>query len=159
MIKNRSGSICSFSLAWALCLFSSALPAAEIQTETRYLSGHGPNDAVPWEFEVTGGRRAGEWTTIPVPSNWEQQGFGSYNYGQESVPKANEHGLYRTRFTVPDSWKTRRIRLVFEGAMTDTSVKVNGHTAGPVHQGGFYRFSHDITSLLKPGAENLLEVD
>jgi hypothetical protein len=136
-----------------------ALPAAVTQTEQLYLSGHGPNDAVPWEFSVTGGRRAGEWTTIPVPSNWELQGFGTYNYGEEPVTKADEHGLYRLHFTVPDNWKGRLVRLVFEGVMTDATVRVNGQPAGPVHQGGFYRFRQDVTALLKPGADNLLEVD
>ncbi len=144
---------------WVLCLSLTALPAAETQTELFYLSGHGPKDAVPWEFSVTGGRRAGEWTTIPVPSNWELQGFGTYNYGDEPVTKADEHGLYRLHFTVPESWKGRLIRLVFEGVMTDATVKVNGKSAGPVHQGGFYRFRHDVTTLLKPGADNLLEVE
>ena len=136
--------------------------AAEPVTEIRYLSGHGPKDAVPWEFSVTGGRRAGEWTTIPVPSQWELQGFGTYNYGQEKN-KSDEHGLYRRRFSVPADWKGRRIRLVFEGVMTDAAVKVNGVSAGPVHQGGFYRFKHDVTSLVKFGEgaanDNLLEVE
>ncbi|MCX6953549.1 MAG: beta-galactosidase, partial [Verrucomicrobia bacterium] len=132
-------------------------------TERQYLSGHGPADAVPWEFTVTGGRRANEATTIPVPSHWEQHGFGTYNYGQEPR-KGDERGLYRTRFAVPAAWRGRRIRLVFDGVMTDTAVKINGRSAGPVHQGGFYRFSYDITSLVKPTAggtepENLLEVD
>ncbi|MES2923774.1 MAG: glycoside hydrolase family 2 TIM barrel-domain containing protein [Verrucomicrobiota bacterium] len=134
-------------------------PATALETELRYLSGHGPKDAVPWEFSVTKGRRAGEWTTIPVPSNWEQHGFGTYNYGESPGGKADEHGIYRTRFTVPESWKGRRIRIVFDGVMTDAAVTVNGKSAGPVHQGGFYRFRHDITALLKPGGENLLEVD
>ncbi|MBW8780627.1 MAG: beta-galactosidase [Verrucomicrobia bacterium] len=137
----------------------SAVTAAEIRTEREYLSGHGPKDAVPWEFSVTGGRRAGEWTTIPVPSNWELKGFGTYNYGEERAGKADEHGLYRLHFTVPATWKGRRIRIVFEGAMTDTAVKINSKTAGPVHQGGFNHFSHDITALLTPGADNLLEAD
>ncbi len=42
--------------------------------------------------------------------------------------------------------------------MTDTDVRMNGQSAGPIHQGGFYRFDYDITALLKSG-ENLLEVD
>jgi hypothetical protein len=146
---------------WLLTLSSAVLCGAEttVETERQYLSGHGPKDAVPWEFSVTGGRRAGEQTSIPVPSNWELQGFGTYNYGQEPVPKADEHGLYRLHFTVPDGWKGRRIRLVFEGVMTDAAVKVNGRSAGPTHQGAFYRFKYDVTSLVKPGADNLLEVD
>src|SRR3979411_2906040 len=69
------------------------------QTVRLYLSGHGPKDAVPWEFTVTGGRRAGEQTVIPVPSNWEQHGFGTYSYGEQAASRANEHGLYRLRFT------------------------------------------------------------
>jgi hypothetical protein len=138
-----------------------ALSGAPTETERRYLSGHGPEDAVPWDFTVTGGRRAGEATTIPVPSQWEQHGFGTYNYGQEAGPKGNEHGLYRLRFAVPETWKGQRIRLVFEGVMTDATVKVNGRLAGPTHQGGFYRFNFDVTSTVKFGdtPENELEVD
>ncbi len=146
------------------CLASSiAAQAAEgPRTERRFLSGHGPEDALPWEFTVTGGRRAGEQTTIPVPSNWELQGFGAYNYGQDR-PKSDEHGLYRTRFQAPAEWKGRRIRLVFEGVMTDAAVTLNTRSVGPVHQGGFTRFSYDVTSLIRlgdgPENENVLEVD
>jgi hypothetical protein len=152
------------------CLISTASvaatppdPASETtpRTERHYLSGHGPNDAVPWEFQVTGGRRAGEKTTIPVPSHWEQHGFGTYNYGQDDK-RADEHGLYRTRFHVPPEWKGRRINIVFDGSMTDTEVTLNGKKAGPVHQGGFTRFRYDVTSLVKFGdgsGENVLEVD
>ena len=147
-----------FGCVAALVFQTSILRAEPGQTERQYLSGHGPKDAVQWEFSVTGGRRAGEWTTIPVPSNWELHGFGAYNYGMESG-KAKEHGLYRLRFNAPETWKDRRLRLVFDGVMTDAAVKVNGTSAGPVHQGGFTRFRYDITSLVKPGEENLLEVD
>ena len=42
--------------------------------------------------------------------------------------------------------------------MTDAEVRVNGNPAGQIHQGAFYRFSYDITSLLKAEGENLLEV-
>lgn len=129
------------------------------QTELQYLSGHGPKDAVPWEFSVTAGRKAGQWSTIPVPSQWEQHGFGGYDFGEQKERKNIEHGLYRMKFAVPPAWKGRRIRLVFEGVMTEASVKVNGQSAGATHTGAFYRFGYDITSLLKPGADNLLEVD
>ena len=129
-------------------------------TDRIYLSGHGPRDAVSWDFMVTGGMRAGEHATIPVPSNWELQGFGAYNYGQDPAPKANEHGLYRRRFSVPAAWAGKKLSIVFEGVMTDATVLVNGHSAGPTHQGAFYRFSYDITSLVKIGSDdNLLEVD
>jgi hypothetical protein len=54
------------------------------ETEVVYLSGHGKDDAVPWDFYCTKGRRSGRWTTINVPSNWELQGFGTYNYGSKA---------------------------------------------------------------------------
>ena len=55
-------------------------------------------------------------------------------------------------------WKDQRVFLVFEGAMTDTSAKLNGQSVGPTHQGGFYRFKYEVTDKLKLGAENKLEV-
>lgn len=147
---------CLRAFVATLVLLPSLLVQAAPKTERQYLSGHGPKDALPWEFSVTAGRRAGEWSTIPVPSNWEQHGFGTYNYG--AAPDQPERGLYRMRFAVPTAWKGHPLRLVFEGVMTDASVKVNGVAAGPTHIGGFYRFSFDITQLVKPGS-NLLEVD
>ncbi|MEA3188596.1 MAG: hypothetical protein QOD99_2426, partial [Chthoniobacter sp.] len=54
--------------------------AEDPKTELQYLSGHGPKDAVPWDFRISGGRRSGEATTIPVPSNWELHGFGTFTY-------------------------------------------------------------------------------
>lgn len=146
----------------ALASFLTAVATAAPRTEIQYLSGRGPADAVAWDFEVTGGRRAGEKTTLPVPSQWEQHGFGAYHYGQDQN-KAQEHGRYRTRFQVPESWRGRRINLVFDGVMTDAAVTLNGQPAGPVHQGGFTRFRFDVTALIKWGEgthqQNLLEVD
>lgn len=144
------------ALAFAALL--PTLPAAENQTERQYLSGHGPADAVLWDFTVTDGRRAGEKTTIPVPSHWELQGFGVYNYGQEQS-KSDERGLYRVRFTVPAAWQGRRIRLGFDGVMTDAAVKVNDRSAGSVHQGGFTQFRYDVTGLVRFDGANVLEVE
>lgn len=135
-------------------MLGSAVAAEE--TEVVYLSGEGRDDAVQWDFYCTAGRRSGQWTKIPVPSNWELQGFGAYNYGHDK-PKADEQGKYKRTFDVPEAWAGRRIFLVFEGVMTDTEVRVNEKSAGPVHQGGFYRFKYEITDLVKVG-RNLLEV-
>ncbi|MDT5272191.1 MAG: hypothetical protein QOH49_4377 [Acidobacteriota bacterium] len=133
------------------------------QTQFKYLSGTGKDDAVEWDFYCTGGRRSGAWAKIPVPSNWEQQGFGGYNFGrphdEKTNPLAREQGKYRLQFNVPASWRGRVVRIVFDGVMTDAEVLVNGKSAGPTHQGSFYRFKYDITPLLKYDAPNLLEVN
>ncbi len=144
--------------AAALFMVMGAASAAVPVTEQVYLSGQGPKTAVPWEFKVSDGRRAGVWSTIPVPSNWEQQGFGGYDYG-DGDKAHTEQGQYRMTFAVPPAWRGRTIRLVFEGVMTETTVRVNGVQAGATHVGGYYRFSYDITRLVKPGNGNLLEVD
>jgi hypothetical protein len=134
-------------------------PVRATETERLYLSGTGPHDAVEWEFSIDRGRRAGDWTTIPVPSQWELQGFGEFAYGMDDEVRA-EVGSYRTRFAVPGSLQGRRIDLVFEGAMTDVRATLNGKLAGPPHQGGFTRFSYDVTDLVQYGeAGNLLEVE
>ena len=128
------------------------------ETQTLYLSGRGKDDPVQWEFYCTAGRNSGNWTTIGVPSNWELQGFGTYNYGLDKN-KAAEQGKYRCTFELPKRWGDKTIHIVFEGVMTDAKVWINGSSAGPEHQGGFYRFKYDITKLAKFGAGNLLEVE
>lgn len=138
-----------------------ALPAAAQQaptTQTLMLSGTGPDDAVEWDFRIDGGMRASEAARIRVPSNWQQQGFGHYQYGYDKGPRAADTATYRRRFTVPADWRGRTVRIVFDAVMTDALVKVNGSVVGPVHQGGFNRFSHDVTRWLKPGEDNDLEV-
>ncbi len=131
------------------------LPAQK--TEVQYLSGTGKDHTVYWDFQCTAGRNSGVWTSIPVPSNWELQSFGNYTYGFDKEDK-EEAGLYRHNFTLPTAWKDKNIFIVFDGSMTDTEVKINGQLAGAIHQGAFYRFRYNITSLLKPGQSNLLEV-
>jgi beta-galactosidase/beta-glucuronidase len=137
----------SFGLHGALCE----------ETEVIYLSGKGKDTTMQWEFYCTRGRNSGKWTMIPVPSNWELQGFGKYNYGHD-IDKGNEQGKYRYHFKIPSGWTEKVVNIVFDGVMTDTEVWINGKSAGPKHQGGFYTFKYDITDLVKFGAENLLEV-
>ncbi|MBR1577704.1 MAG: beta-galactosidase [Bacteroidales bacterium] len=154
-------------------LLASVWAANAQQTEVRYLSGTGPDDAVLWDFWVSDGMNARKWSQIAVPSCWEQQGFGGYTYGRYYIydrdsEKAwrdyrehaftEEYGIYRRRFDVPRSWSGKQVRLVFEGVMTDAEVKVNGVRAGAMHQGSFYRFSYDISNLVKYGRENQIEV-
>ena len=92
-----------------------------------------------------------------MPSNWELQGFGNYNYGQHKN-KSDEQGLYKYRFAANGAWKGNTILIVFEGVMTDAEVLINGQPAGPIHQGGYYRFKYDVTRLIRYNRDNLLEI-
>ncbi|MXV14102.1 glycoside hydrolase family 2 protein [Hufsiella ginkgonis] len=132
-----------------------ALKAQE--TQRQYLSGTDKDHTVNWEFFINTGMKSGAWSKIPVPSNWEMQGFGTYNYFRDTQ-NPDETGQYKHQFKVPASQAGKTIFIVFEASMTETEVKINGKSAGPVHQGGFYRFKYDITDLVNTGADNLLEV-
>jgi len=128
------------------------------QTEVKYLSGTDKDHTVTWDFYCTNGMNSNKWSKIQVPSQWEQQGFGSYLYGNINL-SANEKGFYKYKFNIPTHWKNKKVYIVFEGSMTDTEVKINGTLAGPVHQGAFYRFNYDITKLVRLQGDNLLEVN
>jgi hypothetical protein len=141
-------------------LLASVARAAE--TETQYLSGLGKDDPVKWEFMCDKGQNADKWSTIGVPSNWQLQGFGIYEYGQPAPAGGwpRVHGIYKRSFTTPATWREKTVFVKFEGVMTDAKVTINGQPAGPVHQGGYYAFKYDISSLLKPaGQRNEIQVD
>ena len=148
----------------AFLLCAVGLQSVIAQTkQVQYLSGTGSDKTVAWDFFCTGGRQSGYWTTIQVPSCWEQQGFGNYNYGRDYKTYGknfrfnDEKGMYKYNFSVPASWKDKEVFIVFEGSMTDTEVKINGKSAGEKHQGSFYLFKYRITDKLQFGKTNLLE--
>jgi hypothetical protein len=150
-------------LLMMLMSFQAISQSASVK-EIKYLSGRDNNHTVTWDFWCTGGRKSGAWSKIEVPSHWEQQGFGGYNYGRDYVTYGRnfrfeeEKGLYKYQFTVPANWKNKVVKLVFEGSMTDTEVKINGKSAGAIHRGAFYRFSYEVTDKLSFTKPNLLEV-
>lgn len=143
---------------WLALVWLSVGSSRAAETQRVYLSGRGKDDAVAWKFMCTTGAFSGFWTNLPVPSNWDVKGFGHLTYKKDYSNSITECGLYEKNFAAPTEWRDRRVFLVFEGAMTDTSAKLNGQSVGPPHQGGFYRFKYEVTDTLKRGAENKLEV-
>ena len=119
---------------------------------------------------------ASAWKTIPVPSCWEMQGYGTPIYtnvtypfknqppfirGQEGytvLDEPNAVGSYRRTFMVPASWAGREIYLHFNGIYSAAYVWVNGqkvgYTQGPNNDSEF-----DVTRYLRTGAENLVCVE
>ncbi len=153
------------TLLLALPAMTGVLAQNDVYTRRQYLSGTGSDDMVQWDFQCTGGNNSGKWTKIGVPSCWELQGFGTYQYGMKFYGKAfpdgiaDEQGMYKYEFTLPKEWENHHIDLVFEGSMTDTKVQINKRKAGAVHQGAFYRFTFDVTDRVFFGnKKNLLEV-
>jgi beta-galactosidase len=107
------------------------------------------------------------WAEIPVPSNWQLQGYDRpiylntrYPWAPENPdppaipPEYNPVGSYRTRFDVPAAWAGRRVFLHFAGVNSAFHLWVNGEWVG-YSEDSMTAAEFDVTPFLKPGA-NLL---
>ena len=126
-----------------------------------------PNPAErPRDFFETGYDDSA-WDTIPVPSNWELEGYGHPVYRDESysfpadpprVPADdNPVGSYRRTFELPDEWSGQEVFLRFEGVYSAFFVFVNGQRIG-YSEGSRTPAEFRITDALRPGP-NLLAVE
>jgi beta-galactosidase len=66
--------------------------------------------------------------------------------------------LYRRRFRLPSAARGKRIFVDFEGAMTASTVWINGVRLGE-YRGGYTPFSFDLTPHLDLEGDNVLAVD
>ncbi|MGD0581908.1 MAG: sugar-binding domain-containing protein [Bacteroidales bacterium] len=64
---------------------------------------------------------------------------------------------YKTKFDVPANFKGKNTLIHFEAVDWETEVTVNGVRVAE-HRGGYDPFTADISSVIKPGDLNLLEV-
>jgi beta-galactosidase len=64
---------------------------------------------------------------------------------------------YRRRFKYPPEADGKRVFVDFEGAMTASTVWINGHALGE-YKGGFTPFSFELTPHLRKDGENVLVV-
>lgn len=116
------------------------------------------------------------WQSVTVPHDWAIYGpFSSQNDKQEVAilqdgqKDALEHagrtgglpfvgvGWYRTQFDVPQFTKGKRATILFDGAMSQANVYINGKKVG-FWPYGYNSFFFDITDFLKPGEKNTLAV-
>ena len=132
-------------------------------------------DVRPKDFYEPG-YDASAWKTIPVPSNWEMQGYGTPIYtnsryafeanppfirpvkGWTTETEPNAVGSYRRTFTLPANWKDREIYLHFNGIYSAAYVWVNGKKVGYT-QGSNNDAEFDVTPYVKHGRENLVCVE
>ena len=91
------------------------------------------------------------WNNIPVPSNWEMEGYSrpTYGFADDAV------GLYRRVVQIPSSFAGKRVLWHFDGVLDSAEIFVNGKFMG-AHENGYGAFDIDITSALKPGEKNII---
>src|ERR1035437_5248344 len=63
---------------------------------------------------------------------------------------------YRRHFRALPEWRGKRVFLDFEGAMTASTVTVNGHRFDE-YKGGYTAFRFEITPHIRFGADNAFE--
>ena len=107
------------------------------------------------------------WGTIPVPGNWETNGYGTPIYTNATYPfpknppyishEDNPVGSYRRDFTLPAEWDGRRVYLHFEAGAAAMYVWVNGQKVG-YSEVMKSPAEFDITPYVRPG-RNLVAVE
>lgn len=116
------------------------------------------------------------WQTVTVPHDWAIYGpFSAQNdkqnvaIAQDGQKDALEHagrtgglpfvgvGWYRTQFEAPFFAKGKNAVILFDGAMSNAQVFINGKKVG-YWPYGYNSFHFDITDYLRPGEKNTLAV-
>ena len=128
-----------------------------------------------WQFQAEQeGKVQEKWQTVQVPHDWAiagpfdkkwdlQKVAIEQNGEKEATEKSGRSGAlpwigaghYRRIFYIPQGCE--RAELVFDGAMSEPTVCINGQKAG-YWAYGYNAFRVDITPFMKPG-ENQLDVD
>lgn len=138
-----------------------------------------PVDFYKTDYDVS------DWDDIPVPANWELQGYGipiyvnhQYEFADYKHPVSDEikfidkiypanpgkvpHdynpvGSYRRTFTVPENWNGRQVFIQFGAVKSAFYLWVNGKKVG-YSQGSKLPAEWDITDYLIEG-ENILAIE
>jgi beta-galactosidase len=106
-----------------------------------------------------------KWNNIPVPSNWEREGFGipiytniiyPYPANPPYIGENNPVGTYRKQFAIPANWDGKEIILQFGSITGCAFVYVNGQKVG-ITKASKSPAEFDITKYVKKG-NNLLAV-
>ena len=99
-----------------------------------------------WSFKLGKGS---EWGNIEIPGCWESAGYSKIIDGP---------AFYKHTVKIPETWAGKKILAEFEAVSYACLLSVNGLAAGE-HRGMWTPFTIDITSSVRPGEENTLELE
>jgi beta-galactosidase len=98
------------------------------------------------------------WTLLRLPHDWAIDGpFDSTQNPHTGALPIFGTGWYRKTFTLPETAKGRRFSVVFDGAMSNARVWINGHEVGN-RPYGYSSFSFDLAYLNFGTTANVLAV-
>ena len=163
--------ILTAALAALMCAAALAGPRQEVLLEKGWMFTKGDGDYAPVVVDDSA------WEQVRVPHDWAIYGpFDANNDAQvvaitqnferrASLKTGRTGGLpyvgvgwYRLRFDVPDFGEGKCAELLFDGAMSQAKVYVNGKYVGEWPY-GYNSFHFDVTEFLNPdGRGNVLAV-
>src|SRR5215469_7032563 len=127
------------------------------------------------------GSRSSGRQLLPMNRNWRFSAqrtpgdtapdFDDLRFEQVTIPHTNKKlpwhsfdeksyqfvSIYRRRFRVPAAAHGRHVFVDFDGAMTASTVWINGKKLGE-YKGGYTPFSFELTSQINWDGENVLAV-
>ena len=160
---------------WAVLLLFPMMLSAQVRTETLLEKG--------WRFTREDSEQFSQtdyddsaWQIVRIPHDWAIYGPFSINNDKQNVAitqdgqkEAMEHagrtgglpfvgpGWYRLEFAAPEFIEGKSCRLIFDGAMSNADVYINGHHAA-FWPYGYNSFIVDATPYMKAGETNQLAV-
>ena len=97
------------------------------------------------------------WRGLDLPHDWSIEEPFSSPEGSETVRLPTGIGWYRKHFSLPESYRGRKVILEFDGVYQNSEVWINGQYLGK-RPYGFISFSYDLTDHLKFGGDNVIAV-
>ncbi len=108
------------------------------------------------------------WDDIPVPANWELEGYGTAIYTNIRYPfdpvdppfvpiEQNPVGSYVKDFSIPKTWDGKAITLHFGGVSSAYFVWLNGNKIG-YSEDSRLPAEFDISKHVRPGKTNKLAI-
>lgn len=98
------------------------------------------------------------WRKVMIPHDWSVEAPFSKTYSSGTGYLQGGTGWYRVRFTLPEEYRGKRVRLVFDGVYKNSQVFCNSYYLGK-RPNGYISFSYDISDFAVFGeAENEISV-
>ncbi len=105
-----------------------------------------------WQFAA-----APNISTPPVNTTLAEEVLVPYpiESALSGIMRHEDFMYYRRTFTVPAGWAGRNVQLNFGAVDWQSKVWINGTLMG-THEGGYDKFSYDITGALRSGANEVI---
>jgi len=149
-------SIHGSALRWALAFLAlSSVAAAERRASFnegwRFFKGEAPAAEQP-------GFNDSAWRALDLPHDWAIEGpFDPQNNPETGGLPIFGIAWYRKQFTVPADGRGKFYSVEFDGAMSNSTVWLNGHKLGG-RPYGYSSFELELTPYLNFGQENVIAV-